>query len=336
MRTHDHVMRFIAAGILIAAPVTGSTASYIKFDFPGATITEAFGVNDHKWIAGSFCKDGDQGSTCSAPGFSPSHGYVAKLKKSTLTFVEINFPGAFETEATSINNSGLVVGLYDAAHNAPGVDVGHAYYCQYPCDKASSFHSYDYPGTAGKGSTDFYAVNNRGKIVGNYALTSIGQIVDHGFMLDRKGRTCTIDVPGAGASDTNTLGLSDENDVVGSYSDEATGRVRAYILMDAEIKTNGAPCKGTYVTFDYPITGVLQTEASGINEDGVVVGNYLDSAQVSHAFRRAPDGTFKTIDVPQASPSDNAASSINEDNVIVGNFTELPSNKERAFVRRVH
>jgi uncharacterized membrane protein len=223
-----------------------------------------------------------------------------------------------------------LVGLYDAVHSPAGVDVGHAYYCQFPCANASDFHSYDFPGAA---STDFYAVNNRGKMIGNYALSAVDPIVDHGFLRDRRGRTCTIDVPGAGASDTNALGLNDEDDAVGSYSDETTFKVRAYVLMDAEIGTSGAPCEGTYLTFDYPLDGVLQTEASGINEDGVIVGNYLDKDQVSHAFRRSPNGTFTTIDFPQSAPSDNAASAINEDGVIVGNFTEIPSGKERAFIR---
>ena len=97
-------------------------------------------------------------------------------------------------------------------------------------------------------------------------------------------------------------------------------------------------------------TTVHQTEAAGINNEGWIVGNYLDDSpnpDTSHAFRVKSDangdlitGTFATIDFAPCGGGDNAATAINKTGVIVGNFEDtrppyssiLP--KERAWIRR--
>jgi hypothetical protein len=303
--------------------------TFTSFDFPGATITEAFGINDDRYIVGSYCKDGDGGSTCALA--SPSHGYVKKGD----TFSKINFPKAFETEATGVNNYKLAVGLYDPVKVPAGTDKGFGYYCPLPCTAKGDFKKVSYPGAT---STDLSAINSHNIMVGVYSVNATAPIIDHGFLLSGI-RFCSIDVPGG--VDTNALGVNVNGDVVGSYDDN--GIVKGFVLKRAKIPTYASvshppPCLGTFTTFVYPLAGVLQTEAAGINHLGVIVGNYLDSNQVSHAFWTSDPSDpskFVTIDPPAAGATgDSAATGINGRGVVVGNYTDttVTPNKERAFI----
>jgi uncharacterized membrane protein len=347
--------------LVVALPLVALAVQYIRYDYPNpsesvsgrpkATITEAFGIDNNGRIAGSYCVDDDSAGVgaCSAPGNAPSHGYVKDGK----FFTEINFPHAFETEATGINDEGLVVGLFDPKLN-PGRDTGHGYWCQYPCPP-DSFHQLDYP-FGGAVSTDIQAVNEYDEMVGVWSADATPPIRDHGWLLDDEGKFCSIDVPGAGAADTNALGINDHSDVVGSYSFDDPAHpdvslVKAFILEGAYTNgQEGTPCAGAYRTFVYPnhttppVLTVSQTEAAGINEeingDRWIVGNYLDQNQQSHAFKVLFKNNkfvnFQTIDVPgQTGSPDNAATSLNNAGDIVGNFEDTSlAKKERAFLRK--
>ena len=350
----------------MALPLSAQAAGPVAYDFVDpktaviATITEAFGVNNSGWVMGSYCNDGDPvGSTCA--GFNPSHGYVMSPSG---TFTKIDFPGAFETEVTGMNIHGLLVGLYDPTRVLVG-DQGFAFFCHFHFTTPVGCPQYFKWAFPGAGSTDFSAVNDLGDVAGVFS-NALPPIVDHGFLLDRTGKICTIDVPLPFAADTNALGINNRGDVVGSYSDErpsGPGHVRAFVLIGAEVPneritgrdepTKVKACLGTYITFEYPETGggspnpltpVTQTEAAGINDAGKIVGNYLDGDNVSHAFSTTNPknpATFFTIDFPQTPPIgfsvDNAATSINNAGKIVGNFEYCPGCtdpnliKERAF-----
>ena len=346
-----HQMKYcvLVLGLGLAAPGLASE-SFTPFDYSGvlygktkgtATITEAFGINDKGAIVGSFCADLDPAATvpggCTAPGNAPSHGYVASPKGRKLTFTLINFPGAFETEVVGINNKGTIVGLYDPTMPVPAnADTGKGFYCQFPCKNKKDFHSVVYPSSA---STDLQAINSAGDMVGVYSLSPTPPFTDYGLLLSG-GTFCSIDIGTAitGAMDTNALGINDEKDVVGSYDDPGTG-VTGFRLKDVEAPpyVNGLPQPCRYENlwvFTFPVVGVLQTEAAGINNAGVIVGNYLDSAQLSHGFRWSESDGFTTVDFPQTTPGDNAATALNNAKVIVGNFLDTVLNQERAWIRR--
>jgi uncharacterized membrane protein len=375
-RIHPVTYYLSVVGLVLAAPALMLAAvTYTPFDYNGrlyttssgtvvrgtATITEAFGINDRGKIVGGFCADGDdaQGrvtSGCSAPGASPSHGYLKDGKGFRL----INFPGAFETEAIGINNEGTIVGLYDPVVPVPAnADLGNGFWCESPCKEKSDFHKLVYPGAT---STDAAAINNYGDIVGLYSLEAIPPFLDFGWMRDGR-RFCSIDIgqdiPGrpfvAGAIDTNSLSINDHETVVGSFDDSVAGVVKAFVLTDVDAPryVNGKPqpCRWeTVTTFAFPGAAVHQTEAMGVNNRGLIVGNYLDDTpapDTSHAFqvRLGANGavdpaSFATIDFAPPAGGDNAATAVNNRAVIVGNFedtrppfsTTLP--KERAFVRK--
>jgi uncharacterized membrane protein len=359
----------LAVSFILALPLLALAAyTYTPFDYVGklfgntsgtATITEAFGINNAGKIVGGFCADADTGATiaggCSAPGNAPSHGYVRFMDDGKIIFKRINYPNSFETEATGINNWGMIVGLYDAkAPNPPNADLGVGFYCRFSeSSGCKDFHTVKYPGST---STDLQAVNDYGDIVGLYSLIAIPPFTDYGFLLS-EGRFCSIDIGTAvtGAVDTNSLGINEQESVVGSYDDAVAGVIKAFLLTDVDVPKykNKKPVGCTWAThaeFSFPDLlaanpPVLQTEAAGINEHGLIVGNYLDNLNISHAFQvqSKPDGTidtttFATIDFIPAQAGDNAASSLNDKGVIVGNYEDTTSNppavKERAWIAK--
>ena len=70
-----------------------------------------------------------------------------------------------------------------------------------------------------------------------------------------------------------------------------------------------------YTTFSYP--GSTSTTATGINNGGVIVGSYVDSAGHSHGYRYA-NGTFTRID--HAGAENTYLNGINDYGDIVGNY----------------
>ena len=101
-----------------------------------------------------------------------------------------------------------------------------------------------------------------------------------------------IDVPFAGASDTNILGINDLGQVVGSYRDAASQLHGS--LRDAA---------GNFSPIDVPFPDANNTTAYGLNNQGEIVGSYNigGPAQNLHGFVLR-QGQFQPIDVPFPAP----------------------------------
>src|SRR5271169_2860925 len=87
-------------------------------------------------------------------------------------FTPIDFPGALQTEATGINNSGQVAGWYQ-----DGSEKTHGF-----LDVNGTFTPIDVPGAI---LTEAFGINNQGDIVGGYqtevSLPGVTEFVFHGF-----------------------------------------------------------------------------------------------------------------------------------------------------------
>jgi hypothetical protein len=93
--------------ILVGTPATASAFTFFTIDVPGATSTEAAGINPESQIAGNY-----------ADAAGILHDFVL-LRRTT--FITIDVPGATSTEASGINPRGWIVGNYtDAAGSLHG------------------------------------------------------------------------------------------------------------------------------------------------------------------------------------------------------------------------
>jgi uncharacterized membrane protein len=176
----------------------------------------------------------------------------------------LDFPGASDTYAQGINDSGTIVGtwdLYDAD--------GNFLYEQGFTWQDGNFTELTYPG-----SGDTYAFGNNAFdiVVGGWdsgptATTS------HGFA-SWMGQFISFDAPFEDVAYTQADGINDLGFIVG----------QEYTEYEYENQLgHGFLAVGTYFTpLDY--SGAVQTTAWGINSAGLMVGNWYDSNYGSHGW----------------------------------------------------
>ena len=261
------------------------------------TFNQLLGINNDGKIAGYF----GIGSTA-----HPNKGYTLTPPYGQGNYTNENFGGSFQTQVTGINNHNVTVGFWaDTAGDnfgfvnqngvftdvvdsngqgkaANGMTVeqllgvnDHNEAVGFWTDAAGNDHGFTFdiknhsfaevniPGFA---STTTTAIDNKGDIAG-FVVGAGGN--DVGFV--QEGKTLFwMDGP-QGAVSVQALGINNERQVVGSYTD-ATGATHGFLYDQG---------KNTYTTIDDP-NGVkgknALTVANGINDKGQVVGFYLDPA----------------------------------------------------------
>ncbi len=135
----------------------------------------------------------------------------------------------------------------------------------------------DYPGAV---STQIWAINSRGEMVGVYVDAAR---VTHGFLYAR-GRFTSVDYPGAALTVANNSNA--QGDIVGEYAAVANGPRRGFVLSGGRFSTIEIP--------DAPASGVV-----GIAANGDLVG-YYDNPLRGYLLR---GDQLTRIDVPAASPT---------------------------------
>ena len=191
---------------------------FTTIDVPGASSTEAFGINPKGNIVGSYLN---------AAGL---HAFL--LSKGAFTTIDV--PGASFTQALGINPEGNVVGVYSNATGTHGFllrrrerdDDG----------DSDALTTIDVPGAF---FTEAFGITPKGNVVGVYSNAT----GTHGFLLRRRegdedgdnDAFTTIDVPGA--SFTEAFGINPEGNVVGLYRN-ATG-THGFLLRRRERDEDG-------------------------------------------------------------------------------------------------
>ncbi len=87
----------LIVGLIVGAPA-GAMATFVftPLDVPGATLTQAFGINEAGQIVGIFS------------GATGGHGFLL----SGGVFAPLDAPGAIATTASGINDAGQIVGEF--------------------------------------------------------------------------------------------------------------------------------------------------------------------------------------------------------------------------------
>jgi probable HAF family extracellular repeat protein len=182
----------------------------------------------------------------------------------------IDFPGANLTEATGVNDGGQVVGDYRDANT--GIFHGFLW-------DAGQFLTIDvpFPETSLTGPS---GINNVGQIVGFYDDDNVGN--RRGFLYDN-GIFTSFDFPDAVV--TLPFDINDNGQIVGLFVVDRGSIARSFVLDD-----------GTFTTFDVPFPGILFTEVRGINNQGQIVGRYVENNPddpvnpfPSHGFVASPN-----------------------------------------------
>ncbi len=173
----------------------------------------------------------------------------------------------------------------------------------------AGFITISYPGAV---STMARAVTARGVIVGFF---KDAKQLEHGFRYE--GGTYTRwDCPGA--SETRIHGINSSGVMVG-YCKYADGKVLGFRNDSHELH---------YI--QYP--GAIFTSAMGIARDGTILGRYVLTGTVSHAYLLR-NGQFTTIDPPDMADPGGAAAFMNEAGDIAGQYHTGAAAKH-AFILR--
>ena len=104
-----------------------------------------------------------------------------------------------------------------------------------------------------------------------------------GFLRDPSGTVTFFSAPGP-QPDTLPEAINNSNVVTGFYSFSGSTDSHGFVFRD-----------GVVTPFDVP--GSTSTVPTGINDSGVITGNFVEGSS-GHGFLRQADGSFEKIDVP--------------------------------------
>lgn len=276
--------------LLFSTQLTAADYSYTRIRFPGAAETWATNINARGDVVGNyFTADGvrhgfllrkgvyttveipEVTSGLGARGINArgdivgtfedtegnSHGFLL----SDGQFTRIDRPGWSSTSSFGINNAGDVVGIGDGG--------GYLF-------RDGKFSKAPGGGVRGVGY-NVMDVQDNGRVLVGVALDPSGIVA--GFVSRRFGEIEIIAHPDLSVSCSGVRGINQRGDMVGFSvnleCDPPFGDSRGYLLRDGEVTPIEVP-------------GGQGTEAWSINDDGVIVGRYLDRSGRIVGFRARP------------------------------------------------
>jgi len=216
----------------------GEAAS--SFDYPGAYVTAARGINTVGQIVGTQCG-----------GSAPNVPVCAAFHKDGNTFTSYGFPDALFTFANGLNNTGQIAGTYRVEIPAPngGVqDIDHGLLIDHGVSS-----SIDFPAAV---ETQLNGINDAAAVVGSYRvnLSTWPGFRWSGFLYQTSAWV-TINYPGAIL--TFATAINNLNQIAGTYTDRY-GFTHGFVKNAERFSPFDVPGADTFV--------------SGINDDGEVVG----------------------------------------------------------------
>lgn len=218
-----------------------ATQKYSFLSPPGATNSEAIGINDAGQIVG------DYGNSLGNYGFLLSGGtYANVVPPGTAQATPSTFFNSFGSSALGINNNGVIAGRWA---NASGINYGFVYSGGAFTQTNISYSSSPY--------TVLYGINDSG-IASGYAVSTASPGTRISFLYNTNTNVFTpIAYPGAAS--TVVQGINDSGEAVGIYT--LNGQSSGFIYNN-----------GTYTSLLYP--GADSTNLFGIANDGEIVGIY--------------------------------------------------------------
>jgi len=279
---------------LAAVSVSASAQTFIEFNAPGASTAPTQGT-----FPLSINTDGV------IAGHFSGHGFVGTAGGTIISF---DVSGA-----DSINSARVITGGWVDANSV------HHGFVRSANGKITSFDAPNAGKNTGQGTLP-QSINTAGVIAGYCHCKGL-----HGFVRSASGTITNFEAPAA--SGTFAFSINTEGAIAGYYYDAS--RVYHGFVRSAD---------GTITSFDAPGAGTTEdtvvaqgTFALSINDDGAIVGYYVDASDGYHGFVRSADGTITTLNAPGAgtgtSPSygyslGTKALSINDDGVIAGYYSD--------------
>ncbi|HET9656776.1 MAG TPA: hypothetical protein VFP72_15595 [Kineosporiaceae bacterium] len=253
------------------------------------TFNQLLGINDRGVAVGYF------GSGENAR--HPNRGFLVSSPYMQDEFRKLNFPGSVQTQVVGINNAGTTVGFFV---DATGANHGFV-------RRHGQFHTVDFPGTTSMPRfNQLLGINNHDVAVG-FFNDRVGN--SHGYLFDaRTGRFALLHLP-ITAKSTVAAGINDAGQVVG------------FVVLGKN--THGFLWSSGRFTL-LRLGNQTNTQALGINNEGVIVGSFVDAAGKTHGFVRYDAHLTRRVDVPGSTST--VVNGLNNRGLIVGFFTDTHKN----------
>ena len=295
-------MRKIILTLLCLAfspPIFAAEYRFVRINVPGSESTEPRGVNARGDIVGRFDSEGighgfllrrgvittiDYPNSLETRGArsinargdivgnfldldSTSHGFLLRNGR----FTQIDPPGASETVVGAINNAGDIMGVYFDA-----LGIAHGF-----IRKDWKFHEVRLPGTGGAVPTVNSGQDNGRVLVGHTILPSDGGT--RGFVVTKPGDFQLIEYPGLSVPCTGVWTINQRGDMVGGFATINPGDICHPPFGESHgfVYQNGE-----FTLIDFP--GSTSSQAMGINDDGLIVGRYVDKDGAMRGFKAVP------------------------------------------------
>lgn len=309
MKKKNHLL-FIVTAALVAGPLVAQAQGYDyeSVDYPGASTTNLFGVNNRGDAVGNgfvdpdnlpFVFDTKDGTftnfalvagfdSISVIGISDSGVVVGSVVDDSAgiesglildqngTVTVFDHPLAFNfTQARAVNNQGLVTG-YRGADGPFEAAAGFIYN-----PKTDTFTD-----IVPSLFTIAQGINSKGDVVGHAIFLPTDDPCDtgapgtarHGWVRTKDGKVTYFIVNG---QRTSARGISDSGTVVGFVTDPFTGVTKGFVT-----ELDGTQCQAITIADEalLQFPGAIETFVQGITNSGVVVGSYRDEFGIGGGF----------------------------------------------------
>jgi len=294
MKNRAVLLASIFLGALALPQVSTAQAQleyrYTKIDVPHGSRTFPRGINAHGDILGGYVDANGVGhdfvlhngvfSNVVYPGNAAAAARAINARGDLVGSVDehafllhdgkltkFDYPGASSTIAFGINNSGDVTGLYTTA-----AGEGRGFIL-----REGKFHTISVPGGANVG---LHGAQDNGQVMVGDELRDSDQS-QRGFRL-RPGFVRLMNPPGTIFPCSHARGINERGDVAGAFA----------IVNTADECNDFPPTHGfvlrddTYDVIDFP--GAHNNFVFGINDDGAVVGVFVDDSGNIHGFMATP------------------------------------------------
>ncbi len=288
----------VFALLAFVASAAGQGFKFTSIDFPGAVFTSGRGINNHGDIAGSYRMPGFPRQAMllikgkfiplapPAPdaGFSEAtnindrgditgqwgdaYGFFHGFLITDGILATLDVPGATDTYALGINDSGLVAGYWDLLDQYGNTLAIYGFTWK---DGGFIDTQINFPGAAGSG---LFGVNARGDLSGVWVPDFFSGI-EHGFVCPKSAPCFSYDGPIQGS-----VPFTDGKEI------NAQGQVVGINVGDDGIWHSYLMTAGTFTMVDFP--GSTGTGAFGLNSADQIVGKYFDAAGYTHGFLAEP------------------------------------------------
>jgi hypothetical protein len=252
------------AGVAMFSLSAANAGSLIAVpQFPGGTATDPFAINNSNNIAGAY-----------TDANGAEHGFYGTLAGSYTSFDYTLGSGVSATLARGMDDNGNITGYAPGGSEAVG----------YEWEMSNGVMSSVTRGT-NPAPLDGIAqqINSLGSFAGDYeAPRARYAYLGNASMVMRH---LPLEF---GSTAMAGRGVNASNEIVGWFYD-ASG-----------VQHGFSDVGGTFTQIDYPGSNVIYTVLEGINDSGLIIGEYQDTTGFVHSFQVDSTGTFKEFKVPGA------------------------------------